>query len=184
MNNHQIKTDNSFIKAKILLRLNCIHSINKNHINLIDAFAGENILWDAVKKMVKKNITVLKIEKKSGIKSIYLKGNNIKFFGVLKISNFDIIDMDAYGSPYKQLEIIFEKQYHGIIICTFIQSVYGGLNKSMLFKLGYTEKMIKKIPTLFNKNGFEKFTQYLALNHIEKIHHISYQNKHYLWFKT
>jgi hypothetical protein len=36
-----------------------------------------------------------------------------------------------------------------------VKSERGGLNKSMLKNLGYTESMIKKIPTLFNKNGRE-----------------------------
>jgi hypothetical protein len=35
--------------------------------------------------------------------------------------------------------------------------VYGILPRKMLTCLGFTEKMIKKIPALFFRNGFDKF---------------------------
>jgi hypothetical protein len=32
----------------------------------------------------------------------------------------------------------------------------GQMPKGLILKLGYTEKMIKLIPSLFNRNGIEK----------------------------
>ena len=45
--------------------------------------------------------------------------------------------------------------------------------------------MIEKIPTLFNKNGFEKFKNYLAMHDIKKIQYINPEkNKYYLYFSA
>jgi len=51
----------------------------------------------------------------------------------------------------------------------------------MLEKIGYTRKMIKKCPTFFNRNGIEKFKQYLAINGVKKVSIIEKNNKKYLY---
>ena len=69
-------------------------------------------------------------------------------------------------------------------ILSFIQSMFGQLNRKMLNILGYTDSMIKKIPSLFNKNGFDKFCQYLSKKGIDKVYYICYKNKYYGYFKS
>lgn len=125
------------------------------------------------------------IDKKK-TKSVNLHGNNKKYLKELNLKQFNIIDLDAYGVPVKQLEIIFKNetlQNGTIIFFTFIQSVFGKLPKQLLKIYGYTEQMIKKIPTLFNRNGLEKFKYFLAINDIKKIWYIQIDNKTYGYFK-
>lgn len=154
-----------------------------NNIMILEAFAGGGIIWEKVKEVTEKKICILKIEKKDGKKGVYLKGDNIKFISMFQFDKYDIIDFDAYGSPFNQLEIIFKKKYKGIVHCTFIQSQFGRLNIKMLEQIGYSKTMINKIPSVFNKNGFEKFKLYLAINGVKTIRYISKNFKHYLWFK-
>lgn len=113
---------------------------------------------------------------------VYLKGNNLKFLGAMNLSLFDIVDLDAYGSPFDQLEIVFKKKYAGIVHCTFIQTGMGMLNHELLKSAGYTKAMIKKCPTLFTKPGFAILCHYLATNGVKSVETVDIDRKHYFWF--
>lgn len=180
MNNHQ--TDNSFLQDKIALRIN--HLPDKKIILVLDCFGGNGKVWDAISKQIDKKILIIRLEKKDK-KGIFLKGDNIKFLMQMDLSKYDIIDLDAYGVPFNQLEIILnsDKLINCTVFVTFIQSQYGTLPQSMLNKLGYTKAMIQKCPTLFNKNGFEKIKAYLGLFSIKTIYHRSTNRKHYFCIK-
>ncbi len=178
------QTDNSHLQDKINLRLDSLKHIKKNEINILEAFAGDGIIWNAVQKQTKKKLNILRIDKKDGKKGVYLKGDNMKFISMFDFQHFDIIDFDAYGSPFNQLEVIFKKKFKGIVHCTFIQSGLGRLNNSMLLKLGYTKQMIDKIPTLFSKYGKDKIYQYLANEGVMLITSIELDRKSYFYFIT
>jgi len=177
------KTDNSYLREKVNLRIESLNLIKKNEINVLEAFAGDGLIWDSVSKKTNKKINILKIELNEGKKGVYLKGKNEKFISLFDFKNYDIIDLDAYGIPFNQLEVIFEKKYKGIVHCTCIQSVLGKLPEKMLIKLGYTKTMIKKIPTLFNKNGLGKIENYLYLNGVKQIKGYFIDRKNYFYFK-
>ena len=176
MNNRQTKTNNSYLAEKINLRLR--HLPNKKSIEVLDCFAGKSVIWNRIKSKSNYNINVIGIDKiKYGNN---LNGDNVKYLKGMDLKRFDLIDLDAYGIPFKQLEIIFNKGYRGILFITFIQSMFGALPAKMLNKLGYTKTMIKRCPTLFNKNGIDKFKKYLATKGIKKIIIISKKNKNYI----
>lgn len=98
----------------------------------------------------------------------------------MDLSKYNIIDLDSYGIPFNQLEVIFSKRYTGIIFITFVQSRQGALPQKFLLNLGYSLQMIQKIPTLFYRNGFDKFKEYLALNKITEIYYKEIINKYYI----
>ena len=154
----KVQTDNSFLGDKIELRVK--HLPDKERIQVLDCFAGDGIIWKNIKEQSKKQIKVIGIDK-SKRSGLYLHGDNRKFIKTMMLEQFDIIDLDAYGVPYEQLKIIFDREFKGIIFVTFIQSLFGGLPRRMLYEIGYTKEMINKIPSLFNKNGFEKFKRFL-----------------------
>lgn len=181
MSNQAIKTNNDseMLKAKIQLRIESIKHLEV--VNVLELFGGEGVLWKEVLKQTDKQIKILSIDKNK-YKRLQLQGENTKFIESLDLQIFDVIDIDAWGSPYKQLEMIIKKRYKGIVHCTFIQTMMGKLSGDMLIYLGYTKKMIEKIPSIFNKNGLDKFKQYLALKGIKEINIISKGRKNYLWF--
>jgi len=180
MNRRQIKTDNSYLNSKINLRVN--HLPDQQSIKVLDCFAGRSRIWKEIKKKSNKNINVVGIDRISYGST--LKGDNVKYLKGMNLDKYDIIDLDAYGVPFKQLEIIFKKKYKGILFITFVQSIFGRLPVRMLTKIGYTKNMIRKCPTLFNRNGIEKFKQYLAINGIKKIIIINKNNKKYLYIPS
>ena len=182
MSSQAIKTNNdlSLINAKIQLRINSIEHL-KGQIKVLELFGGEGILWNEVKKLTGKDILILGIDKNK-YKRVQLQGDNLKFIDSLNLQEFDVIDADAWGSPFYQVEKIFSKNYKGIVHCTFIQTMMGVLSKEMLLRLGYTETMLSKIKSVFNKNGIEKFKNYLAQNGVTEINIVTDNKKNYLYF--
>jgi len=176
------KTDNSFFKQKVELRLDVLN-IKKSPIMVLDCFAGQNKLWDNIKLKSKKNIKVISIDhQKKSNKNII--ADNIKMLKGLDLTKFQIIDLDAYGIPFRQLKIIFSKKYKGIIVMTYIQTMYGCLPKQLLHNLGYSDKMLKKIPTLFLKNGRDKIFEWLAKKGVKKVTGFFIKRKSYFYFST
>jgi hypothetical protein len=108
-----------------------------------------------------------------------LPGDNRAYLGTIDLDKFDVIDLDAYGIPFDQVEVILNRGYQGVIFVTFIQSVYGCLPNAMLSALGYPMAGVKKIPTIFYKHGWEKMLLYLANRGLKTVVHRSFRNKHY-----
>lgn len=157
-------------------------------IRVLDAFHGEGLIWDYIKARTSKKTEITAIDKKPASSDFVLFGDNKKFFPSISLEKFDVIDLDAYGIPFDQLEYIFDydhrKKIHHTIFLTFIQSIYGRLPIGMLQRLGYSEKMIKKIPVLFDRNGIEKLKAYLAQMGISKIFMKNRGKKYYIFFET
>ena len=162
-----MKTDNSHLKQKVELRIKYLP--DKTKIKVLDCFAGKGTIWRQVKKESDKQIQIISIEKEKGKNKSALEGDNVKYLLSMDLTKFDIIDLDAYGIPFEQLEILFKRNYKGIVFITAIQSIIGKIPNGLLIKLGYTQKMINKIPSLFNRNGIEKVKNYLYLCGIEYI---------------
>lgn len=152
------KVDSTYFSEKVFIRISALP--DKKDITILDCFAGTGKLWNEVKRQTDKNISIIQIDEKE-TQNIDLVGDNVKYLKSLDLSKFDIIDLDAYGTPFAQLEIIFNKKYKGIVIVTVILKIMGGLHHKMLNELGYTNKMIKKCKSLFYKNGIEKVKKYL-----------------------
>lgn len=178
----QVQTDNSYFLDKVKLRLNNLP--DKKTISVLEMYSGDSLLWKRIKSLSPKTIEVLRIDKKPDRQGIYLRGENIKYIELAKRTQFDIIDLDAYGVPFDLLEYIFKNGIEARIFATFIQSMFGCLPRGMLNALGYTDGMVEKCPTLFNRDGFGKFKQYLANNGVKEIKYRSTDRKNYVAFDT
>ncbi len=176
------KTNNdaSMLEAKINLRIMSLPE--KKEIHVLEAFGGEGVLWGAVKRRCPdKKIHVLSIDK-NRYNRVQLQGDNIKYLAGLDLNQFDIIDLDAWGSPVKQLEVVFSRGYTGTVHCTFIQTMQGNLPHELLIANGYTKAMLKKISSIFVKDGTQKFLNYLASKGVQKVLIVSQKRKNYLFF--
>jgi hypothetical protein len=184
MNSLQI--DNSFLEAKISLRMN--HLPDKESFKVLDAFSGQGIIWDEIAARTGRKIEVLKIDIKKGLKDIYLVGDNRKFIASLQLKEFDVINLDAYGVPFDLLDYLLTydraRELHHRMFLTFIQSQFGRLPMKMLNRLGYTDRMIRRIPTLFNRNGIGRLKDYLGTMGIESMWLKSSVDKHYIFIQS
>jgi hypothetical protein len=165
------KTDNSSLATKVLFRLARLPE--KEEIKVLDCYHGSGACWFNIKLNTDKKIIVhgMDIEDKD---SFVLLGDNRKVLRNITLSNYDVIDVDAYGVPYEIIKQIFEYQDNidVIVFYTFCQTYMGSLPKDMMIDLGYTSGMYEKAPTLINKKGHNKFLQWLALNGVEKVEYI------------
>jgi len=183
MNSPQI--DHSFFETKIKLRED---NLPRGKCRILDCYSSTGRIWRTIEKRhPEKDIAVTRIDREKGKGGIYLQGDNIKFLAVLDLDKFDIIDLDSYRVPYKPLHYIFEHKHRRRkrIFATFIQSIYGSLPIDFLQDLGYPPAMVRKCPTLFYADGFNKLKQYLAMHGVRRIKHYSDlpNRKHYLFFQ-
>jgi len=182
---NRAQTDNSFPEEKIGLRTK--HLPDKRKIRVLDCFAGDGTIWQSVQMQTEKSLIVTSIEKEDRGSALALKGDNVKWLRVLDLSKFDVIDLDAYGVPFRQLEILFGRirkrtgKMH--VFVTYIQRQPGVLPFGMLDILGYPRSMIRKCPTMFYREGWKKFLLYLGKRGVTEVIHRSYQKKHYLFFR-
>ncbi len=185
MSKAPIKVDHSYLMDKVMLRVN--HLPRKKAITVLDAFHGSGTIWKNVRKKTEKEIQVVGIDKKPGKgPGLTLEGDNLKFIPSLDLSPYDVIDLDAYGVPYRVLKEIFKNgsaRKGAYVFATFIQSVQGRLPTEMLEELGYTKAMIKKAPALLCRHGLEKLTNFLSILGVKSINYISKDRKYYLYFK-
>ncbi len=185
MSKAQTKTDNSFLATKIKLRMDNLPA--KKILKILDCFHGKGTIWRHIdNRSTKKNIIVLGIDKNKDYAGSALIGDNTKFLANMDLREFDIIDLDAYDVPFAQLKIIAGNPTSAgcQVFVTFIQSGYGCLPKKMLNKIGYSNKMLEKVPSLFYNNGIEKWLQYLAMCGIARVQLYSDKSnrKHYMAF--
>ena len=178
------KTDNTALDVKVRLRLDNLP--RKRTIKVLDLFAGDGLIWQRIKESSNKDIEIVSIDKKRKTNRLHLVGDNLKFLQSIGIENFDVIDLDAYGCPYKPLKWLLRHKLkrNAIIHVTFIQSQFGALPHGFLIDLGYTKKMVKQVPTLFYRNGLQKLLVWLSARGIKSVKFYSNNNrKHYLCFR-
>lgn len=155
-------TDNSNFEKKVELRLSAISDIPKNDISVLDCFAGYGMLWKEVKKRTKKNIHIVSIEKEKGKNPTALCGDNLKFLPNLDLDKFDLIDLDAYGVPTSQILILKNKDWHGILVVTAIESMMGQMPTKLVESVGISE-LYKKNKALFSKYFVDFLDNFLYL---------------------
>lgn len=176
-------TDNFYFREKVKLRVDNLPAADP--VDVLDVFHGRGLIWKEITRTTGRRINVLGIDRKPGMSQIYLQGDNRKF--QVDYNQFDLIDLDAYGVPYEQLEKIFKQTKREIgIFVTFIQSVYGRLPVGFLENLGYSRSMVKKIPSIFFRHGQQKLLDYLSLHGVQnvKIYQTENKRKNYIYFKV
>ncbi len=176
----KVKTDNDRLLNKIDLRIELLNKIDKDTINILELYGGNNILYNYIKPKTEKKLNIVSIEKK------YKIGNNIygdkeKYLPRLDLSIYDIIDADAYGNPFHLIEIIKKnKTFKGCwILYTFIRAGVASLTHKMLIFQGIKKEWIKKCHSIFEKKREFFYENYLALNNVNKIYEREYQDQKY-----
>src|SRR6516164_5028271 len=94
-------TDNSYLRDKVDLR---IEHLPPGPVSVLDCYSGKGLIWAAVKRISGRSITVLPIDKRAEKLDFHLHGDNIHYLSTLNLSRFNVIDLDAYGVPFEQIQ--------------------------------------------------------------------------------
>ena len=183
------KTDNSFRAEKIAVRLEALESVKSDSVRVLDCFSGNGLMWEDVARYTDKKVSTLRIEKEPGkCLRTHLIGDNMKFLPSLNLNDFDVIDLDAYGVPFGQLQEVLRQDYSGAVVVTCVQTFMGALPVGLLESLGFTDKMREEAPALIGKHGAEKLLSYLGNNGVERARGFwgigVRSGKNYFWFST
>lgn len=172
------KTDNAYLADKVRLRIDHLPACDP--LRVLDCFAGKGVVWAAVQKLTGRNILRLPIDTRNDDIGFHLPGDNKVYLSSLDLTRFDVIDLDAYGVPAEQIDIVMRSGFRGVLFVTFIQSVMGMMPITVLEQIGFTHEMVGAAPTLFSKNGWNYFLEYLAKKGVRTIYHRSHARKHYM----
>ncbi len=159
-------TENSHLRTKIRIRQDAINLIGKDSINVLDAYAGEGIVWNRIRKeMPDIKITTLGIEKRKYLNPAVIMGDNRKVMKGLDLNQFDLIDLDAFGCPWEQLAICAKTAVQVPVVATHIIVTLGPVPKPLLAMAGIPDEWCdrRKVPqALFNRWRWEWWENYCA----------------------
>lgn len=107
----------------------------------------------------------VRIDKKKydGPETIY--GDNLKILPSLDLQSFDLIDLDAYGVPNKQLSIIAEKAPNVPVAVTCIMQSMSPVPRQVLVECGVPEEWTdaKRVsPLVFGRDRIRWWDDFCA----------------------
>ena len=167
-------TDNSLMEAKVLLRLD---HLPKGNLVVLDAFGGFGAVWREVALRSGREIARVGIDKQD--RPGCLKGDNRKWLKGMDLSQFTVIDLDAYGVPYDQVMILKNKKYKGHVFFTFITVGMGAIP----IKLVGNRDAWKACPTIWGQIAWRLWLDYLGSLGVKRVWHRSEFRKHYGYFE-
>jgi tRNA G26 N,N-dimethylase Trm1 len=151
--------------------------------SILEVYGGNGLCWRQVSKNIGTKIKTTRIDKRQGLEGIYIVGDSLKVIAGLNLQTYDIIDIDAYGSPYDILEFLFKKKYKGFVICTDIVVSMGATANILMKQSGISKEMIKCCPSIYRKIRTELINNYLTKNGVKKINIFSQNDHNYYYFE-
>lgn len=133
------KTDNSYMKAKVALRLEALELLGEPRaVRVMDAYHGHGKLWDAVReKATGWEIRLFRSDKQlRGAGTLRI--DNARLLEAIDLSKFDLIDLDAYGWPTAQLKTVSKKAPKVPVLSTRIARTLTPVPNVVLDDLGFT----------------------------------------------
>lgn len=148
----QKKVDNTpaAMRGKIALRLAAARGIAGGcDLRILDAYAGPGRLWRNVSRHYPGHLEVLGVDVRRFRTAI--KADNRRVLLSVDLSRFDLIDLDAYGLPAEQVEIISNRGYQGPLVWTCIQKMFAVMPATITDKEGIPREWRDICPTLFSE---------------------------------
>ena len=175
---HSAFTQSSYFTDKVAMRKQVCSKLSA--VDVLDLFAGSHDIWDAVG-----------CDRYYGIDN-YFKGGNLpidnrKALQYLDLSQVNIIDADAYGMPYEQIQMLYENgtmKSGTVVFFTCITGPMNRLSRRLIDDFGIDSEY-KRTRTLFNRYGYRYFHQMLkshGINEVVSIIHDGSMRKEYGYF--
>lgn len=177
------KTDNHYTADKVALRIAMTQHIAEPRV--LDVFGGHGVVWAAVERITGKPIRRIAVDMRYDLTDPHLHGDNRKVVKGLDLSQFDVVDLDAYGIPAGLIEeVVVNKRFRGVVFVTAIQTMQGAMPSTVSKGIGLPESITSACPSLVSRRGWEFLKAWLASLGVREITHRSKARKHYLGFRT
>lgn len=179
------KTDNHFLADKIMMRIK--HSSwpkNGRKLKVLDCFGGKGVVWGNVEKISGMMVDRIAIDKRIDIMQFHIHGENSRILTEIDLSEFDVIDLDAYGIPADQIDIVIASGFKGVVFVTAIQTMNGVLPHKIIDDLKFPKSIKESAQSLVARRGWEYLKEWLFLKGVTEIIHRSKNRKHYFCFKV
>ena len=179
MNPQPTKTDNKSIANKLFIRKEAIKNLKQ--VNVLDLFAGRNVLWNNIKT---DNYFGIDIENNKGKN---LNADTRQIFDTLDLSKFNVIDCDSYGIAfdlYKKILTNKSIKKGTVILYTLITNEFTKIQNEAKKEFNF-KHFYDKAPSLFNARAIEFFYEMLAKYGIKEVYYYSLRDnfdKHYGYF--
>lgn len=177
------KTDNHYLADKVELRLQYSPWRKGRQLRVLDAFGGKGVVWAAVQERSGMKVDRVSIDLRKDMQQFHLHGDNLKVIPSIDVNGFDVVDLDAYGVPCAQIELLAKAAFTGVVFVTCIQTAQGTIPKALLDRICIPSAVSKLAPTLVARRGWEYFKEWLATIGVFQIVHRSNSRKHYLAFR-
>lgn len=161
---HSAYTDNDGLCNKVALRKKAIENLSS--VRVLDLFGGENKIWGEINTDY-----YLGIEKEKN-KGKNICADNRAIIPKLDLSQFTVIDCDAYGIPYEQIQLLYENgtmTSGTVIVYTCISGVLNRLSVRNLQDYGL-EKEYKRTRVLYNPYSNEMFHAMLHRHGVDSVY--------------
>ncbi len=150
-------------------------------MDVLDLFAGRNVLWSNIK-----HDNYFGIDVEAG-KGKNLAADTRSVIGNLDLSPYNVIDCDSYGISFdifKQLLTRPDVKSGTVVIYTAITNEFTTMQNAGRNALGF-ENFYDKAPSLFNARAIEFFYEFLAENGVDEVNFYAIRDnfdKHYGYF--
>lgn len=177
VNNHA-----KWFEYKVTLRIKSIEHLN--FVRVLECFAGEGKLWDEVERRTGKKIYRFRIDTNFYPK-VDIVGRAENILKVISLDRYHVIDLDSWGSPSRCLGILFEKEYSGIVHCTYCSPIPFSPDMTIASEYFDIDKqIIKKSPSLFAKDVGTMITSFIKARGIDELYGHIDKERNYFYFIT
>jgi hypothetical protein len=176
-------TDNNRrgMAGKVGLRASLCVSLPAGKLRVLDAYAGSGRLWRAVRRECMKQASEHEEERDlvvTGVDTRQFRGvihkDNRQILAGVDLTTFDVIDLDSYGVPADQVELVAGGGYRGPLVWTCIATMLGTMPRKLLAAEGVPAEWSRIAPVVMGGRDVAdlrvRWCNYLA--HFGWLHHV------------
>jgi hypothetical protein len=145
------------LRVSLCESLNSRNSLDSRKLRVLDAYAGSGRLWRAVKREVPGDLVVTSVDTRR-FRGVINKDNRQVLAGV-DLSVFDVIDLDSYGVPADQVELVAEAGWRGPLVWTCICTLLGTMPHKVLVAEGIPVEWCREAPVVTGGRDVEDLRQ-------------------------
>lgn len=173
------KTDNHYLADKVALRCKYSPWLDDRPLRVLDVCGGHGVVWRCVMAETGRKIARHAIDKRTDLSEMHWHGDNLAVIQSVDVSDYDVVDIDAYGTPAEHLMLLSQRQFQGVVFVTMIQEIAGRMPSAVMSAIGLPMAAQTLAPSLIARRGWEYYCEFLSTIGVRSLVHRSKGRKHY-----